>query len=175
MPISAPGDLPDPGINASLRHRQAGSLPLSHLGSPCQVWLVSMECAVENRLSLKSTPGTAMCDSCQLGDGWVLTGPARLCCLRLQIIVLGQHLCTLPPGRHVESQCWAQHLSIRPLAAILNHSAGRRDSAHGPQSGGVSAAFSHQRVSSEGPGVRRLHEVPCEQVKQDSAHREKKR
>ena len=114
MPISAPGDLPDPGISASLRHRQAGSLPLSHLGSPCQVWLVSMQCAVEDRLSPESTAGTAACDSCQLGEGWVLTGPARLCCLRLQIIVLGQHLCTLPPGRHVESQCWAQHLCTQP-------------------------------------------------------------
>ena len=61
-----------------------------------------------------------------------------------------------------------------PLAAILNYSAGYRDSAHGPQSRGVSAAISHHGVSSEGPGVRLLHEVPCEQVKQDSAQREGK-
>ena len=34
LPFSAPRDLPDPGINASLLHWQAGSLLLSHLGSP---------------------------------------------------------------------------------------------------------------------------------------------
>ena len=38
-------------------------------GKPlCQVWLVPIECALEDTLSPKSTPGTAVCDSCQLGD-----------------------------------------------------------------------------------------------------------
>ena len=39
-------------------------------GKPlCQVWLVPIECAPEDMLSPLNTPGTAVCDSCQLGDG----------------------------------------------------------------------------------------------------------
>ena len=33
LPFPSPGDLPDPGANPGLLHWQAGSLPLSHLGS----------------------------------------------------------------------------------------------------------------------------------------------
>ena len=77
MPISAPGDLPDPEINESLLHWQAGSLPLSHLGSPSVRYGLSIERDIEDRLATKSTPGTAVCDSCQLGDGWVLTGQTQ--------------------------------------------------------------------------------------------------
>ena len=35
LPFPSPGDLPTQGLNACLLHWQAGSLPLSHLGSPC--------------------------------------------------------------------------------------------------------------------------------------------
>ena len=89
MPISAPGDLPDPEINESLLHWQAGSLPLSHLGSPSVRYGLSIECDIEDRLSHKSTPGTAVCDSCQLGDGWVHTGQVQLCSLWHLFTVLG--------------------------------------------------------------------------------------
>ena len=34
VPFSPPGDLPKPGIEPYLLHRQVGSLPLSHQGSP---------------------------------------------------------------------------------------------------------------------------------------------
>ena len=73
-------------------------------GKPlCQVWLVPIECALENTPSPKSTPGTAVCDSHQLGDGGVLTGQAQLYCSWLQVVMLGQHLCTRLHCRHFES------------------------------------------------------------------------
>ena len=34
LPFPSPGDLPDQGLNLCLLNWQAGSLPLSHLGSP---------------------------------------------------------------------------------------------------------------------------------------------
>ena len=34
LPFLSPWDLPDPGLNPWLLHGQAGSLPLSHMGSP---------------------------------------------------------------------------------------------------------------------------------------------
>ena len=37
LPFPSPGDLPDPGIESSLLHWQAGSLPPSHPGNPF-VW-----------------------------------------------------------------------------------------------------------------------------------------
>ena len=33
LPFPSPGDLPDPGIESESQHWQAGSLPLSNLGS----------------------------------------------------------------------------------------------------------------------------------------------
>ena len=35
LPFPTPGDLPDPGIKPASPALQAGSLPLSHQGSPC--------------------------------------------------------------------------------------------------------------------------------------------
>ena len=34
LPLLSPWDFPDPGLNPWLLHGQAGSLPLSHMGSP---------------------------------------------------------------------------------------------------------------------------------------------
>ena len=37
MPFPSPGYLPNPGIDWSLLHWQANSLPLKHQGSPCPI------------------------------------------------------------------------------------------------------------------------------------------
>ena len=43
LPVPSPGDLPDTGIEPVSPIWQAGSLPLSHLGSPKHKWKINME------------------------------------------------------------------------------------------------------------------------------------
>ena len=108
LPCPAPGDLPDPGVNVSVLHWQAGYLLLSHLGSP------SARCGSSRRLCsrglfpLKTLHSAAECDSCQLGARGVLIGLAQLCCRWLQIVVLGSASLHSTPLCHLESQCSGQ-------------------------------------------------------------------
>ena len=43
LPFTSPGDLPDPGIEPLSPAWQAGSLPLSHLGSPAGHYEIQKE------------------------------------------------------------------------------------------------------------------------------------
>ena len=56
LPFPSPGDIPDPGIEAGSPELQAGSLPLSHLGSPSTL-LVKYKCCtyIHSKIQKKST------------------------------------------------------------------------------------------------------------------------
>ena len=72
------------------------------------------------------------------------------------------------------SQCWAQHLCTRPVAAILNQGI-KPSLLHKTGGTAISAqSFLNQELRSQVPGARPLHAAPCERVKLDRAQRKER-
>ena len=147
-----------PRINASLLHWQMGYLPLSHLGSPsARCGSCFRMCFRVHAVPEKSSMGLlyVIRVSWAGGRGRVFKEQAQLCFLWLQTAVPGAASLHTAPDRHLESQCWGHRLYTQP-----------------------SELRCWQSYFAPGSLVWRAGweasaEAPCEQVKLDSAQRER--